>query len=59
MQSVLDKAVEAYRRQRFLDALHGDFLTLREDPAAWDEEKQERREWDHTFGDGRISEGDE
>jgi hypothetical protein len=52
MTDVLDKAIEAYRRQRFLETLNADFLALREDPAAWKSVQQERDEWDATLADG-------
>ena len=35
LQSVIDRAIETYRRQRFLEGLHNDFAALRNDPDAW------------------------
>ena len=52
MQATLEKAIEAYRRQRFLEGLSADFAALRERPEAWREEMAEREEWDLTIGDG-------
>jgi hypothetical protein len=52
MTEVLSKAIEAYRRQRFLDALNADFAALRADPDAWAEEQQDRAAWDATLADG-------
>lgn len=52
MPAVLDKAVEAYRRQQFLAGLAADFARLRRDAKAWDEEQDERRAWDATLADG-------
>jgi len=52
VQAVLDKAVEVYRRQQFLEAVNAGYSALRIDPAAWQEELDERRAWDVTFGDG-------
>ncbi len=46
MPDVLDDAVEAYRRQRFLQGVARDFASLRSDPQAWAEELAERRQWD-------------
>jgi hypothetical protein len=46
MQSVLDRAVEAYRRQRFLEEANSAFQILREEGAGWEDELRERREWD-------------
>lgn len=43
MQSVLDKAVEAYRRQSFLEALNKDFEILKDNPEKWAEEREERK----------------
>jgi hypothetical protein len=52
MTEVLDKAIEAYRRQRFLAGLNSDFGALRRNTAAWEEEKAERKKWDATLTDG-------
>ena len=42
MTEVLDKAIEIYRRQRFLAGLNADFAALRKNKAAWEEESAER-----------------
>lgn len=52
MQSVLDKAVEAYRRQSFLEALNKDFATLKDSSEEWAEEIEERKLWEQTLADG-------
>jgi hypothetical protein len=52
MQEVLTKAVEAYRRQQFLEEANAAFAALRADPAAWAEEQAERAAWDATLADG-------
>lgn len=52
MQAVLDDALEAYRRQCFLEGLAADFAALRADPAAWAEEESERAVWDAALLDG-------
>ena len=52
MPAVLDKAVEAYRRQRFLDGLSRDFRALKKDSKAWAAERRERADWDATLADG-------
>lgn len=46
MQAILDRAIEAYRRQRFLETANSAFLALRENGAGWEDELRERREWD-------------
>ena len=52
MTEVLDKAIETYRRQRFLAGLNADFAALRKNKAAWAEELAERRMWDAALTDG-------
>ncbi len=52
LQAVLDRAVEAYRRQCFLDGLADDFARLRANPEAWAEEQAEREVWDSALADG-------
>jgi hypothetical protein len=51
MPDVLDRAVEAYRRQQFLQGLASDFAALRSDPKAWADELAERQAWDATLAD--------
>ena len=52
IQSVLEQAVEEYRRMKFLEQLDKDFAALRADPAAWQEELEERKLWENTLSDG-------
>jgi predicted CopG family antitoxin len=56
MQTVLDRAIEDYRRRRFLEEANAAFATLRDKPEAWREELEEREEWDHTIADGLSDE---
>ncbi len=56
MHRVLELALEAYRRQRFLQATNRAFGALRERPEEWEEELEERREWDPTAADGQEKE---
>jgi hypothetical protein len=56
MQAVLDRALERYRRERFLRAANADFERLRSDPKAWKEELRERELWEQTLGDGLAKE---
>ncbi len=51
MTEVLEKAIESYRRQRFLAGLNADFAALRADGAGWQEELTERKDWDATLAD--------
>jgi len=52
LQAILDKAVETYRRQRFLEDSNRAFGVLQANAAAWKEEQAEREDWDITVGDG-------
>ena len=52
MQTVLDQAVESYRRQSFLAALNADFAALKSRPEEWAEEQEERKIWDQNLADG-------
>ncbi len=51
LQAILDKAVEMYRRQRFLEESNRAFGALRANAAAWKAEQAERADWDITVGD--------
>jgi hypothetical protein len=59
MPELLEKAVEAYRRQRLLDETNLAFAALRKDPAEWQAELDERQDWDTTLSDGIQSEAGE
>ena len=52
MQAVLEQAIEAYRRQFFLEGLSTDFANLRENEQEWQAEKAERSAWDIALADG-------
>jgi len=52
MLGVLEKAIEQYRRERFLRGANADFEALRRDPKAWKEEHRERALWEQTLADG-------
>ena len=49
---VLDKALDAYRRQVFFDKLNAGYAELRADPEAWAEHEAERKDWDNALMDG-------
>jgi predicted transcriptional regulator len=51
MQAVLEKAVEEYRRRRFLEDVNSAYAALRNDPEAWQEIQAERAEWE-ALSDG-------
>jgi hypothetical protein len=52
MQTILDEAVERYRRQRFLEEVNAAYAALGEDPAASKAARQERAAWEKTLADG-------
>ena len=52
MQAVLDRAIEQYRRERFLRAANEDYARLRRDKKAWKQELHEREIWDRALADG-------
>ncbi len=55
MQAVIEKAVEEYRRRRFVENVNAAYDGLRNDPDAWAEVEAERTAWDQTLTDGLPS----
>jgi len=56
MQTILARAIEEYRRKRFLEEANAAYAALRQNPKAWKQEQAERRAWEATLGDG-LEEG--
>ena len=56
MQTVLDEAIEQYRRDAFFRELNESYLRLQTGREAWKDELVERQEWDTTLMDGQDSE---
>ncbi len=52
MPETLDKAIDAYYRQQFLEDVNRAYAALRADPKAWAEELAERRAIEGTLSDG-------
>lgn len=52
MQAILERALEAYRRQQMLSALNDAYAAVRADDEAWRALEEERTEWDVTLADG-------
>lgn len=46
MQAVLERAIEEYRRRRFLEDVNDAYAALRTDPGAWEEIQAERAQWE-------------
>ena len=53
MQTIIDRAIEEYRRQSFIQKANKAYLALRENPEAWEAELKERREWEATLTDNQ------
>jgi hypothetical protein len=52
LSEALARAVEAYRRDVFFEAMAAGYQALRANPKAWAEELAERARWDTTNADG-------
>lgn len=52
MQALLEEAIEALRRLRFLQRVNAAYSALREIPAGRSSIENERREWDNSLLDG-------
>jgi hypothetical protein len=52
MQSVMEQAIESYRRSIFLTHANAAFLALRQNETLWQDELAERGLWDQTIADG-------
>ena len=52
MPTVLEQAIEALRRERFLEQASRAYGELRGDKKAWAAEQAERKAWDKTLKDG-------
>lgn len=53
LQTVLDRAIEEYRRHRFLQEANKAYLLLRENPKKWKVELDERKQWEAALADGQ------
>ncbi|HEY3780785.1 MAG TPA: hypothetical protein VGL56_06865 [Fimbriimonadaceae bacterium] len=52
IQTVLDHAVEAYRRTVFLQKLNEEYAALHDDADSKADENEERLLWEQTLADG-------
>lgn len=55
IQDVIQHAVTEYKKKRFFDNLNDAYAKLKSDPKAWNEELEEREEWDGVLADGLES----
>jgi predicted transcriptional regulator len=52
LQTVVDQALESFRRQQVLAATNAAYAELAGDPAAWQQVEAEREVWEQTVADG-------
>ena len=50
--AILERAIEEYRRKRFMEVANEQYAALRADPEAWAEYQKELALWDCTLMDG-------
>ena len=55
IQTILERAVDIYRRQQMLMALNAAYAAFQSDEVAWDELEAERHEWDTMHNDSSYS----
>lgn len=51
MQSIIEKALEKYRREHILQQTNEAFQALRGNQHLWEDELLERQSWDNTLAD--------
>lgn len=51
-QIIIEKALKKMARESLLDAANKAYAELRADPKKWQEELEERAEWESTLSDG-------
>jgi hypothetical protein len=52
MGAVLEKAIERYRREKFLEDVNASYAALKANPRKWRDEIAERALWEDTLSDG-------
>ena len=52
MQTIIDKALEQYRRQRFWEECNAAYAALQQDPEAWGDYQKELKSFEGTLMDG-------
>jgi hypothetical protein len=51
-EQVLDRALNAFERDRLLDAINAGYAVIKGDPAQWEADRKEHELWDVTLSDG-------
>jgi hypothetical protein len=54
MAAILEKAIERYRRQKFLEEVNASYAALKANRKEWREEIAERELWDRTYVDVTV-----
>lgn len=54
MAELVARALETYRRARFVASVNAAYAELRQDADAWRTYRAERDAWDATLGDGAL-----
>ena len=52
MGVLLEKALETYRREKFLQDVNASYAALKANPRKWRDEIAERELWENTLSDG-------
>ena len=52
MQAVLEKALKLYEERAFWEKTNRAYAALKANPRAWEQELEERQEWEATLKDG-------
>ncbi len=52
MQTIIEKAVMDYKKNKFFEEMNNNYLKLRSDPQTWEEEIKEREIWNISLLDG-------
>ena len=53
----MDKTIEHYRREKFLQGANSDFDALKRNPEAWKAMLRERKIWEQAAADGLNAAG--
>lgn len=52
MQDVLEHAITEYKKKKFFEELNEAYFKLKSDEKMWEDELEEREQWDRTLVDG-------
>lgn len=52
IQDIIENAVKEYKKKKFFENLNSAYAKLKTDSKGWEEEAEEREEWDAVLSDG-------